>query len=70
MSAGAFKGRCDSCGWTTRRSLRNMKQKPCPKCGGAVYVDEEDREQAILVAGITIAAMAVVGIFVAVVRAA
>lgn len=57
MSNGTFKGRCASCNWTTRRTLKNMNRKPCPKCGGSIYVHEEDRDQATLVAVISIAAM-------------
>ncbi|WP_170386982.1 DUF983 domain-containing protein [Ruegeria atlantica] len=44
-----LKGQCAECGWTTRRSLKNMNKKPCPKCGGPVYVHEEDRGAAIFV---------------------
>ena len=44
-----IKGQCAECGWTTRRSLKNMNKKPCPKCGGPVYVHEEDRGPALLI---------------------
>lgn len=44
-----LKGQCAECGWITRRSLKNRNKKPCPKCGGPIYVHEEDRGAAILV---------------------
>ncbi|WP_375698355.1 DUF983 domain-containing protein [Pseudophaeobacter sp. TrK17] len=47
-----FKGQCSSCGWTTNRTLKNMNKKPCPKCGGPVYVHEEDRGPALIVVAI------------------
>ncbi len=40
--AVGFKGQCSRCGWTTNRKLENMK-RPCPKCGGAIYVHQDDR---------------------------
>lgn len=45
----SIKGQCAECGWTTRRHLKNMNKKPCPKCGGPVYVHEEDRGTALLI---------------------
>ena len=56
MSSGTLKGRCASCNWTTRRTLKNMNRKPCAKCGGPIYVHEEDRDQAVLIAVISIVA--------------
>lgn len=53
-----IKGQCAECGWTTRRSLKNMSKKPCPKCGGPVYVHEEDRGPALLI----VLAVVVVGL--------
>lgn len=44
-----FKGQCSNCGWNTRRSLKNMNKLPCPKCGGPVYIHEEDKGPALLV---------------------
>lgn len=57
----SIKGQCSDCGWTTRRQLRNMS-RPCPKCGGAVYVHEEDREPAITTAVVTAIAMIAVAV--------
>ncbi|WP_299657038.1 hypothetical protein [uncultured Jannaschia sp.] len=52
----SIKGQCSNCGWTTKRHLKNMK-RPCPKCGGNVYVHEEDRQTAIIIAVLSIAIM-------------
>lgn len=52
----SFKGQCSNCGWTTKRTLKNMS-RPCPKCGGNVYVHEEDRGPAITQAVVTAAAI-------------
>lgn len=38
-----FKCKCANCGWTTKRAAKNITRK-CLKCGGPVYVHEEDRE--------------------------
>ena len=43
----SIKGQCSNCGWTTKRQLKNMS-RPCPKCGGPIYVHEEDRELATI----------------------
>ena len=66
MSNGTLKGRCASCNWTTRRTLKNMNRKPCPKCGGPIHVYEDDREQAVVIAVVSIAAMAALALFYAV----
>lgn len=57
----SIKGRCSSCGWTTKRHLHNMS-RPCPKCGGAVYVHEEDRQTAIIIAAVSIVGMILVAV--------
>lgn len=49
-----LKGQCSNCGWNTRRSLKNMNKKPCPKCGGQVYIHEEDRGTAIFIIIVTV----------------
>lgn len=56
-----FKGECSNCGWTTRRYLKNMS-RPCPKCGGNVYLHEEDRGSAAWVAAITFVFIALLAI--------
>lgn len=64
-----IKGRCSVCGWTTKRHLKNMS-RPCPKCGGAVYVSEEDRETAMMIAIIGVVAMIAVAVLMVSVGAA
>lgn len=61
MAQCSIKGQCSNCSWTTKRHLKNM-ERPCPKCGGRVYVHEEDRETAIWIAVISIVAMILITI--------
>lgn len=39
-----FKCRCSNCGWTSRRAPKNIS-RPCPKCGGSVYVDQSEKDE-------------------------
>jgi len=40
---------CTSCGWKSKRALKNVS-RACPKCGGPVVIPPgEDRETAIIV---------------------
>lgn len=58
---GGFKCKCANCGWTTRRHLKNMS-RPCPKCGGACSVHEEDKDTALVVVVISLVFMAGFGV--------
>ena len=51
-----FKGQCSRCGWATKRKLENMG-RACQKCGGSIYIHQEDRREAALYAVVCIAGM-------------
>lgn len=57
----SIKGQCSSCGWKTSRRLKEMA-RPCPECGGRVYIDEEDLEAGVMVVVLAILLMLVVTI--------
>ncbi len=62
MSArGGFKGQCSSCGWTTKRHLKNM-QRPCPKCGGSMYIHDDDKDEAVFVAVVSLGGLLAIAV--------
>jgi len=55
-----LKSQCGSWGWTTRRKMKNVS-RPCPKCGGTVYVHDDDQGDAMIVMIVILVIMALVG---------
>lgn len=57
MATPTFACVCTSCGWRSKRALKNVS-RACPKCGGPVQIPQgEDREMAIIVVVISLVAM-------------